>query len=340
MKAGRLKVTDYKVVLSSTGPMTQVPDSQKLFGALTYLFAERYGEDVATDFTQGLLKKETHVALSNIMPLGFLPTPHEYLIGKLQDEKPQGQNVMQAQTDKAQADNAKQNRSAIKEKNYIDRKTLQEALANVRKCIEPITYIKAQTSQQLRASIQSVRYEIPELDTITYSVPTVSLTRIWSNTKRSEPVEKFCFYVQLDEDWAGVRLKKLLEEVTRTRETIILGKRASQGLNTFAFDRMVEIDLKRSSRPFYLNTGMLLPDQIDFSASTLKLYTSERRPFQMPGGWDDHCPKQFISFISEGSIIHAPGGIKNTGTCIPSPYHGGIVFGNAFMYPISLREGM
>ena len=38
---------DYKIGLELTRAMTQVPDSQKLFGALVYLFAERYGQDAA-----------------------------------------------------------------------------------------------------------------------------------------------------------------------------------------------------------------------------------------------------------------------------------------------------
>lgn len=36
---------NYKVILKLTGPITQVPDSQKLFGALMYMFAEKYGDE-------------------------------------------------------------------------------------------------------------------------------------------------------------------------------------------------------------------------------------------------------------------------------------------------------
>ena len=43
---------DYKIGLELTGAMTQVPDSQKLFGALVYLFAERYGDGSAAKLTK------------------------------------------------------------------------------------------------------------------------------------------------------------------------------------------------------------------------------------------------------------------------------------------------
>ena len=64
----------FKVELAATGPLTQIPDSQKLFGALVYLFAERYGEAQATALTKAVLDKRVHLALSDVMPSGYLPT--------------------------------------------------------------------------------------------------------------------------------------------------------------------------------------------------------------------------------------------------------------------------
>lgn len=48
---------DYKIGLELTGAMTQVPDSQKLFGALVYLFAERYGDGSAAKLTKAVKDK-------------------------------------------------------------------------------------------------------------------------------------------------------------------------------------------------------------------------------------------------------------------------------------------
>ncbi len=71
---------NYKVILKLTGPITQVPDSQKLFGALMYMFAEKYGDERAADLASAVRNKEIHLALSNIMPEGYLPAPKDYLM--------------------------------------------------------------------------------------------------------------------------------------------------------------------------------------------------------------------------------------------------------------------
>jgi hypothetical protein len=78
----------------------------------------------------------------------------------------------------------------------------------------------------------------------------------------------------------------------------------------------------------------------DFASSTLKLFTSGRRTFEMPGGWDKDFARYYISFIAEGSIIASPDGLESTGKSIKSPFNPkrDIVFGNAFLYSLSLGE--
>ena len=85
---------------------------------------------------------------------------------------------------------------------------------------------------------------------------------------------------------------------------------------------------------------MLLPEKIDFRKSTLKLFTSERRPFTMPGGWKKDS-KYFISFIDSGSIIVLKDKIEQAGKCVRSPFNPkrDIIFGNAFLYPVMLGKG-
>lgn len=63
--------------LSLLGDMTQLPDSQKLFGALVSLYANSTPSIAAdtTAFVQRVLNHETFITLSNILPLGFLPMP-------------------------------------------------------------------------------------------------------------------------------------------------------------------------------------------------------------------------------------------------------------------------
>ena len=68
---------DYKIGLELTGAMTQVPDSQKLFGALVYLFAERYGDGSAAKLTKAVKDKDVYLALSNVCLLYTSPSPRD-----------------------------------------------------------------------------------------------------------------------------------------------------------------------------------------------------------------------------------------------------------------------
>lgn len=321
---------DYKVKLISTGSLTQLPDSQKLFGALVYMFSEKYGENKASMLTKVLVDKKNHLALSNVMPWDYLPTPQEYVIDYI------SKNIG---TDAK----LKEKRAAIKKRSYIRLTELKHVLEEPESCETVFPYVKLQNHQQLRASIESDRYDIPELDSKLYSVPTVDLLEISLDEKgkeRKKPVSTFCFYLQADDSNICADLLDTLNEAASTKGTVILGKRASQGLNIFEFQDIIAQDFRHTSTNLFLNMGMLLPNEIDFASSTLKLFTSERRPFEMAGGWDKDFTRHYISFIAEGSMISAPGGLAGAGKSVKSPFikKRDIVFGNAFLYPISLRE--
>ena len=89
----------------------------------------------------------------------------------------------------------------------------------------------------------------------------------------------------------------------------------------------------------YLNMGMLLPDRIDYDRSTLRLFTSERRPYNMSAGWEKSDDRMVISFIEAGSIIYPKIDIFHTGRSVASPFDARvIVFGNAFLYPLFNNE--
>jgi CRISPR type III-A-associated RAMP protein Csm4 len=317
---------NYRIELESSGVLTQLPDSQKLFGALMYMFSEIYGSQKATALTQGLLDKRTHLALSNVLPSGYLPVPQDCLMDC----------VVNAADTEVQW---KQKRAAIKERSYLKPEELEQILKTPLKCEDIFPYIKLANHQQLRASIESVRHDIPELDSKLYSVPKIALREIESASEE-KPLNNFCFYLQVADDAIGNAVVDMLRVAVEQRDLIILGKRASQGLNTFELTAIGEPDLPNISTDKFLNTGMLLPDGINFADSTVKLFTSERRPFEMVDGWDKNFAKQYISFIAEGSIIfvNASGG---AGKSIPSPFNRprDIVFGNAFLYPISRGEG-
>ncbi|WP_196604801.1 hypothetical protein [Pectinatus haikarae] len=335
----------YEVQLLSTGPLTQLPDSQKLFGALVYMYSEKYGDTSASILTKSLLNKDIYFSLSNLMPKGYIPTPLDYII-----------DCIASQPSKDQSDkdkNLKKKRKALKKRNYILTSKLKELLNDLtfgkQSDIENIfPYINLDPKQQLRASIESSFYDIPVLDSKLYSVPTINISEVslmqkeksTENKEQKSTVNKFCFYLRIDNSEICTNLLNMIQEAVRRSAAVILGKRASQGLNTFKFQDISRQNMHYESVKHFINTGMLLPENIDYTASTLKLFTSERRPFNIPGGWDSNFTRYYISFIAEGSIITASLGANNTGKSIPSPFNPqrDIVFGNAFLYPLPIQK--
>lgn len=319
---------DYQVELLSEGTITQIPDSQKVFGALVYLFAEKYGSEEATRLTKAILNKEIYFTLSSVMPYGYLPTPQDYLIEKLTQDNRTNTDIIKT----------KIQYSFIKERSFITYDSLKQAISAPFCNADIYPYIRADVHQQLRASIDSVRYNIPELDSQLFSIPTTVLTEIKQSANgeiSSVPVNRFCFNIQIDESKLGEYFFEMFDKAVKDKRSIILGQRASQGMNLFQINNIVRNERMVQEKGIFLNMGMLLPDNIDFEDSTLKLFTSERRPFEMQGGWDKNFEKQFISFIAEGSMI-AVSSIKNAGKSIESPFNKArdIVFGNAYMYPL------
>ncbi len=264
---------NYKVILKLTGPITQVPDSQKLFGALMYMFAEKYGDERAADLASAVRNKEIHLALSNIMPEGYLPAPKDYLMDHISKKN----NL---------AEELKKKHAAIKIRSYIKSQELEHVLAKPESSEFLFPYVTQLDLQQLRASIDSVCYDIPELDTRLYSVPTVVLSEVSQDKKGREhyrPVDTYCYFLQVDDSSLCSDFLGMTEDAAADQKMIILGKRASQGLNLFQFMEITEQKSSGAEAAFYLNTGMLLPDSIDFKASSIKLFTSQRRPFEMTG---------------------------------------------------------
>jgi len=325
----------YEVQLVSKGSLTQLPDSQKLFGALVYMYSEKYSTNFASELTKKLLNKEIYFSLSNVIPQGYYPTPQDFIIDRL------SKNSNEISTLKEQS-------SEIKMRSYIPKTELHKIFEGKKNCKEIFPYIKLENHQQLRVFIESNFYNVPELESKLYSVPTVNLLEISLDEKQNEikkPVNKFCFYMQADGSDDAVKLLNMLNEAAETKKTVILGKRFSQGLNIFEFQNITEIveeNIDDSRANCFLNMGMLLPDKINFKSSTLKLFTSERRPFEMPGGWDKNFIRYYISFIAEGSIIvPLDDERQNAGKSIKSPFNPerDIVFGNAFLYPLHLEKG-
>jgi len=319
---------NYKIILKSSGAITQLPDSQKVFGALVTAFAEENGNDKASKLVKAVIDKKIHLALSNITPLDYFPTPQDYIVDRLAKTVAAGESL-------------KKKRAAVKERAYVRLEDLKRVFENPGTSETIYPYIRQTDDQQLRASMDSVMYGIQGLETKLYTVPTLRLSeRKWAEGREiDQPISQFCFYLQMDESEFQTAILGLVEELLEAETSLILGKRASQGLNTYRITAVKAIVIPVEE--YYLNLGMLLPNKIDFSASVLKLFTSERRPYVMQGGWNREFIKYFISFVAAGSIISLQDGVERAGKCVPSPFNKNrdIVFGNAFLYPISLSKG-
>lgn len=325
MKAGNLRMRVFRIKLMAKGDLTQIPDSQKLFGVIIYKFSEKYGSDKATKFTKAVWNRTIFLALSNILPSGYLPTPQEYLMDQLAAFESKDLNL-------------KKVREQIKERSYIKAEDLKNVFKNPVECKNIYPYIKLNNYQQLRASINSIQYNLPELDTNLYSVPTVVLSEVIkeSGELRSKPVKQYEFYLEIDDNNFENELIALIDDLIKENALLIMGKRASQGLNTFQVVGKEEMEPDQNEYGKFLNTGMLLPDGIDYKNSWLKLFTSERRPYEMLGGWNKDFDKYYISFIAEGSVLSISDGLKNAGKCLESVFNKkrDIIFGNAFLYSI------
>ena len=325
---------NYKIILRSSGTVTQLPDSQKIFGAMVTELSRMQGGEAAAEFVRKVYNREAHLALSNLFPLGFLPVPQDYIMEKLSER---------VSEEKKPEENLKKLRAQIRERAYIREEKLNFILKNPSACCSVYPYIREVSGQQLRASLERGGWGIEDLEKKLFTVPVTILKEISRDDEsesRGRTVSEFCFYLQGDSGQTVEPLVSTAEQMKRTGRPLILGKRASQGLNKYYVDEIMcmEEELADSDKGVYLNLGMLLPDQIDYKKSCLKLFTSERKPISMPGGWDQTYPRWFISFISCGSVVALKNGIEHAGRCIWSKFgeDKNLVFGNAFLYPINL----
>lgn len=323
----------YKVHMNLSGRMTQLPDSQKLFGALMYLLSESETPKAASAFTFGIKNKEFYFALSDVIPLGYLPSPQVYLQEKTANQSLESEG------------NTKALYNAIKKKRFIKEEQWDQVFRKPDSLLKLYPYVTIDVSGQIHASIDSLQYHLPGLNPNLYAVSealALEMKEKEDNARAKRPVKDFYFYMAMEKCAANDKLREVLDRAFLGKRPFFLGPGRSQGLNLFTIQDITlsPISLKKKAKS-YLNMGMLLPQKIDFRRSYIKLFTSERRPFCRQEGWNRDCRKQFISFIEKGSILYLKEGIEKAGESkmIPSELfeNGSIVFGNAFLYPLDDR---
>lgn len=112
---------NYKIILRSSGTVTQLPDSQKIFGAMVTELSRMQGGEAAAEFVRKVYNREAHLALSNLFPLGFLPVPQDYIMEKFAERLSE---------EKKPEENLKKLRAQIRERAYIREEKLNFILEN------------------------------------------------------------------------------------------------------------------------------------------------------------------------------------------------------------------
>ena len=323
-------ILTYDIKMKLSGRITQLPDSQKIFGALIYAYAEATSAKAATQLVAKIKDGSFYFSLSNMLPMGYLPVPQSELIDRMDDHKEDSKKVY----------------TALKKRQYLPIEKIMDWLDNPNKPDCPTPYIYSKLSQQTHNAIDSVRYDIPGMDPNLYSVPETTIIKAddhdESGVVAEEEYNQFNFYLAVEDCIEGKVLIDTLRKEQERQSLFIRGAKSSYGFNIFVIENIASAGINyQKDDTLYLNLGMLLPKEIDFEKSTLKLFTSERRPYDKVGGWEDmDCTKQFISFIEAGSIICSTNGFNQVGQSIASPFDDrAIVFGNAFLYPFPVNQG-
>lgn len=327
-----IKMNTYRITLKKKDYITQVPDSQRLFGALIYLFSDCIGREQCSELVQEIKNKQIGFWLSSLMPKGCYPIPLEYIIKGRKDNK---------ETDNKERYN-KEDYKALKRCPYGTKEAINQLLRGeikkgeikefIQKKIESKEIYRCDRIYQQRLHLAD-EYAIECLKNIPYSIQKIQL---------KPETEEFYFFLAIEGEQEKIKtIETALHQAVDNKELLVLGPRASQGLNLFQLNAMEGVDLnyEKKIEKVYLNMGMLLPDKIEYETSSLRLFTSERRPYHMDGKYKkDKVKENYISFIDSGSVVKTKEDRKAASKSISSINEGDIIFGNSFLYPLK-QEG-
>ena len=317
----------YKVTVKSLGRITQLPDSQKIFGAIVYLLSNHLEQEKISRFVSEISDNKYIFMVSNLMPEGYLPTPY----GDVENGD-------------------KQVYQEVKEKKFIRKESLQKSIRSIDK------FVKVEENQDAKYRISNEFFDIPGLNNDLFSIPTVKLLEIIQRGSKVDIIQEviaFDFYLAFNEEnEITTKLLELLRQLESDKDIFLYGQKASHGYNTYQIDEINPVfDLSWEKPECFLNIGMFLPNEknqvIDYPSSKLKIFTSERRPYQMGVGQGKFDrDNNFISFVEAGSVIKFETNsddsiidkLKQAGKSVDSPYQSGnekrIVFGQSFLYPL------
>jgi len=314
----------YQITLKSQGKITQLPDSQKIFGAMIYLLANNLEEEKIDQFIQGVLDNKCIFMVSNLLPKDhpkkYFPVPH----GDIENGK-------------------KEDYEKLKKKKFVPIQLMNKKISHI------TDFVKIQENQDAKYRISNEFFNVPGAKNDLFSIPII--TPIIEVEENEKNVDYFSFYLAFDvENELTRKLLELLRKLRNDKEVFLHGQKASHGYNMYEIIGIVlKTDLPWDDSTCFLNLGMFLPNDekiIDYEHSKLKLFTSERRPYEMrPGQGQFERDNNFLSFIEAGSIVklnsivksldEVKNGLRFIGKSIRSPYGGKrIVYGQSFLYPL------
>lgn len=302
----------YKINLKLQGGITQLPDSQRIFGFLISKYAEKTSASNATELVRKVKEKESQFQLSNMMPSGYLPTPIEEILA---------------------LDSEKKVYKVIKERTFLKEEMIESILSDVSVANRAFPFVKIKELYQPHTAISSGYHQLVDMQNEVYAVPEIDVVEVSGKNESEKIMRDFQIYLSVEDEG----ILKLLKEMQMRKSVLYLGKRASLGYNNFVIESLEKCVVQQNGNK-YLNLGMLLPDKINYEESALKLFTSERRPYESKFG-QGKIEGRIISFIDAGSYIFTTDNSNQAGKSIESPFdkERAIIFGNSFLYLI--REG-
>lgn len=329
-----------EVTLKSPGDITQLPDSQKMFGGLMSLFSKEYGNDLTTELVNEVYACEAKIMISSVFPKGYLPLPMEYIMELLNKNEGINKNLKELYEELKKINFVKEGLlidflSKVLREN--DCTKVSEYLEMFRKKIKE-DYVKVKYYPQQRVGIGNEVDGIPAVENSLYSTPKVNITQEKQGSEKIK-VKEYMFWIIVDDEKISERVKELLNVIEKgctKGDLIILGRRVTQGSNIYKLDKYKSEKMEDKKSNYGINLGKLIPDEFNYKKSYLDLFTSERKPYNnnliLDKSWHDKC---FISFINEGSIICKPSelSIFSVSKSIKNPFNDDtIVFGNSLLY--------
>ncbi|MDR1134678.1 MAG: hypothetical protein LBL49_00640 [Clostridiales Family XIII bacterium] len=345
----------YSISLKLLGEMSQLPDSQKIFGAICYAYADMYGHGIVGEFTKAVKNKQIDIAISNILPKGLLPVPKSYILRKHGGED---KDVYQE----------------LKKRDFADGEQIKKFIKNPKEILNDTgDYAFLEPYQQAHNNTEGRESEpFSVLRTVCFKHSSRG-----EGDKGNEVCREFEFFFRCEfleqnknhsnEESSQNHSSNILG-LLKKGKILTLGRLSSQGYNLFEITSQTPCDKDfeySGETTVYLNLGMLLPDDINYSfgsknkiGSSLDLFTSERRPYA-PQAWKPNEHEGwFISFIAPGSVVvmqqnrtvaalskciyckkwnDMPGEVKSDapgGTADAVDDESRLLFGNAVLLPI------